>query len=225
MTREVFHHGCRVASLSAKEGLDAFADFIKPQKNVVLCSHNCRSFDARILLANMKKNGVELPQCVVGFCDTLHVLRKQVPGQPSYSLGALHSSLAKGQFMAHSAVGDVRGLCQVLRASNVTPTSAHFIGEVVTTASQLEAVMFQQERHAGVDSLQPLKKNGILSDAMIKRAAGSGLHMGHLKLAFQRDPEGGLRKLFSELSQGKPRVTKSSNIISRVAGYFQSLST
>ena len=55
---------------------------------------------------------------------------------------------------------------------------------------------------------------------MIEKTSSSGLNDEHLKLVFVRHGEDGLRSLFGEDFDGKPRVTK---ILSSLAEYFNSL--
>ena len=62
-----------------------------------------------------------------------------------------------------------------------------------------------------------------MSKGMVEKAASSGLNYEHLKLAFVRDGENGLRSLFCEEFGGKARVTKNNKVLSPVVQYFNSL--
>jgi len=55
---------------------------------------------------------------------------------------------------------------------------------------------------------------------MAKKIAHSGLQYFYLKLVCDRDGEDGIRNLFTELVNGRVRVTKCQKIICGVANYF-----
>ena len=55
---------------------------------------------------------------------------------------------------------------------------------------------------------------------MAEKMAGSGLSLVHLKLAFDRDNQSGIKNLLSEKNCGKTRVTNRTDVIDKVVKYF-----
>ena len=58
------------------------------------------------------------------------------------------------------------------------------------------------------------------SRCICEKIAKSGLVFNHLLLAFMRGGNEGVRSLFTELVNGKPRVTRSTKIINAVSQYL-----
>ena len=75
-------------------------------------------------------------------------------------------------------------------------------------------------RSSNLPSLQVLIQNNVLSESMAKKIADSGLNYSHIKLAYDRNGDDGIKDLFTEKFVGKRRVTADRKIISRVCQYF-----
>eukprot|EP00088_Acartia_fossae_P044253 TRINITY_DN4691_c0_g1_i23.p1 TRINITY_DN4691_c0_g1~~TRINITY_DN4691_c0_g1_i23.p1 ORF type:complete len:228 (-),score=26.72 TRINITY_DN4691_c0_g1_i23:578-1261(-) len=81
-------HGCALDAMDMKWGLIEFVEWLKSfGGKVVLIAHNCRNFDARILLKNFKEFHVPHEDVIVGFSDSLVASRFYFPGNEiSHSL-------------------------------------------------------------------------------------------------------------------------------------------
>ena len=64
-------------------------------------------------------------------------------------------------------------------------------------------------------------QNKVVSETMAKKIAESGLNYSHIKLAFDRNGDDGIKDLFTEKFVGKRRVTADKKIISKVCEYFR----
>ena len=96
--------------------------------------------------------------------------------------------------------------------------------EAKTTESHLGRVTFLTARAALLPGLKGAlcqANNRVVSDSMAMKIAGSGLSISHLALAFRRNKEDGIRQLFSQLVDGKPRVTKHESTIVKVNSFFK----
>ena len=69
-------------------------------------------------------------------------------------------------------------------------------------------------------TLKPLLDRKQVSLAMAKKIAGSGLTYGHLQCVFGRGGSEELEILFRSQDEGKVRVTKKDEIISRICKHF-----
>ena len=61
------------------------------------------------------ENSRQLAECreyVVGFCDSLSVLRTAFPGKPLYKLGVLYREIFHKNFNDHNALDDVQALAE-----------------------------------------------------------------------------------------------------------------
>ena len=75
-------------------------------------------------------------------------------------------------------------------------------------------------KSANQTSLHALEGTGTVTKSMCQKIAGSGLNLGHLKLAFNRDESNGIRQLFTEKFNKKARVTASKSVIMKVNTYL-----
>ena len=220
----LFSHGKLVPTVSITESLSMFSEWLTNLNDeVVLFGHNIKAFDIKHFLRHVKENKMGLYfDKIVGFIDTLPMLKSLYPNETSYSQVNLYQRIVGGEYNAHNSLDDVKALAKLLRFVN---TSEHTLCEFSITSLWAEQYCnFLSEKKRNVDSYNPLLQRKVLSKCMIDKAASSGLTYEHLKIVFVRDGEAGLRSLFSEEFEGKVRVTKSNKKITSVAQYFNSLS-
>ena len=61
-----------------------------------------------------------------------------------------------------------------------------------------------------------------VSKGMVLKIAQSGLGYDHMRLAFNRKEEEGLRAVLMELVKGKSRVTKEKGVLDKIGQHFAS---
>ncbi len=66
-------------------------------------------------------------------------------------------------------------------------------------------------------------KNKAISKSMARKICYGGLTYDHLKLAFERDEETGVRALLTERNGNKARVTNRGAIINSITSHFQEI--
>lgn len=74
-------------------------------------------------------------------------------------------------------------------------------------------------------SLEPLVRKKVISSVICQRLVSYSLSLNKLKLIHTRDPNNGIRNVFSEsLSDSKrARISKSKNVIDKVVEFLNSL--
>ena len=121
--------------------LVSFLDWLPD--STILCAHNAKNFDMHVLIEALNRNHLlqAAGQKVVGFVDTLPLLRAQMPQESSHSLGALYPSIF-GQPIAsaHDASGDSDALRNILFHQNL-PTAAF----CSNSATFISAVQYVEE--------------------------------------------------------------------------------
>lgn len=73
------------------------------------------------------------------------------------------------------------------------------------------------------ESLEPLLRCKVLSALMLRKLVVNGLSLSHLRQIHTRDPENGIRNVFTEPLTENPkaaRITKSAKVIQKVVEYF-----
>ena len=73
------------------------------------------------------------------------------------------------------------------------------------------------------ETLKALLLHNTISEniAIAKKIAQSGLSFLHLQLALTRNPQDGIRNLFTEFANGHVRITNRKAIISSVSSFFK----
>lgn len=107
-------------------------------------------------------------------------------------------------FDAHSALEDVKALQSLVLHLNIScdVLLKHSFGVDFV----LSSIKYKLKTNDNIVSLQPLSNS--VSNYMLKKIAQSGLSYEHLKIAYERGPEG-IENILSETnSDGVVRVTK-----------------
>ena len=104
-------------ALPLKVAIKQFLGFL--QSAEILCAHNGRSFDDKIVYGSLQRCGLEWPQDL-RFLDSYYDVSKKVwPGRRSYKLQVLHRALCPeaSSLRWHSALADSIGLANLLEAA------------------------------------------------------------------------------------------------------------
>ena len=217
----LFHNGTLVDSVDIRHALEEFSNWLESLNDeIVLIGHNIKSFDTKHFLRTVKINKMGLDfGMIVGYIDTLPLFKQLFPLEQSHKQTAIFKRVIGGEHNAHNALDDVKALAQILRQLSVaTAVSINFS---MTASSASEYYDQLQRKKDNTGTFRELRENNVLSKGMIDKAAESGLRYRHLKVAFQRDGEDGVRAIFSEKYNGKARVTAQKKIIKTVSEFLK----
>ena len=220
--RVLLHHGKEVASCSTRDAMLSFLAWARSP--FCLLTHNAKALDYQVLMSAACTSNVleEFEKGCVGFVDTLPLLKGVFEQAPTNRLGDLYLAATGTTFAAHDATADVAALKQVLLKSKATPEklAAHSF----SAASARQRFMYLRARNEKVGTLKLLTSGKVVSSSMAAKIAGSGLDYSHLKRAYDADKQDGLKALLHEEVPGskKPRVTKSSKVLSALCEHFSS---
>ena len=82
---------------------------------VTMMAHNGKRFDARILVSENARHGIEMPHNIY-HSDTIPVMKALFPGRSSYALGKIYEDVIGSPLPdAHDAMADVNGVIEVLK--------------------------------------------------------------------------------------------------------------
>lgn len=106
----LYRHGVAMQTLSVKDLLRRFIDYLSQFYRPLLVAHNAEKFDAPVIMRVMAENGLlqQFRQVVSGFVDTYQLSKRLYPYLPGYSLTALARRFLGQQFDAHNALEDAR---------------------------------------------------------------------------------------------------------------------
>mgnify|MGYP003690596629 CR=1 FL=1 len=217
----MFCQGKPVVCYSLHHVLKSFREWLTSFKDPVLFAHNCRKFDSLVLCNAMNKVlDVKLHECFSGFCDTLDFLRVILPNQEKFSLEYLVSHILKISYSAHDALEDSKVL-QRLTEFPEHVVDVHYLNHTFDVSSTCDILSLQIQVKQCYETLRPLLLHNTISENMAKKIAQSGLSFLHLQLAFTRNPQDGIRNLFTEFANGHVRITNRKTIISSVSSFFK----
>ena len=199
--------------------LKNFIEWLKSRMPCILVAHNCKVFDARLLVQEAEKNGVmdDLAQTVSGFADTLPAFRELLPGRESYSQENLVQDLLCKSYDAHNALSDVQTLYQLVnKFLNVKLLQQHSFNVSWVASCQ----RFLKEKNLLVNTLQPLVRGKYMSASMATNCASSGLGLHHLQQVYQKGKEEGVKQVLMERFDNKPRVSSNKQVLAKICQYF-----
>ena len=221
--RRLCKHGKPVSAVDSAMALKKFLDWLLSFKSsVILVAHNCHQFDLSVFLNAVLEANLDesFDKVVVGFADTLPLLRKALPGKASYALLALFADVVGGKFSAHDAAAGTEALLQVTAKLDLLDPDG-----TANLSSSLARTKYRAEKSRRRKTLQRLVDNKVVTVGMADKIAAAGLAYCHLQLAFRRNPENGLRLLLTEkCPDGKPRVTAVSRIHQALVDHFNASS-
>ena len=224
---QMFLHRKPVNAVIPIVALQTFLSWIEDRKPVLLVAHNA-TFDAKRLIRTLMAYKLEAVfcHCVSGIADTLPYFKGAFPDLANYKQETLVKSILKyesNKYQAHNALDDVIYLKKLYDYSSNGNSDA-YKNIVKYSKSTFFYTKFYKYQSAGeclLSSYKALITEKILSHAMCKKAAYSGLSFSHLKLAYDRKGHEGLIILLSEKCDGKVRVTNRRNIIKNLFRYFE----
>ncbi|KAK3108332.1 hypothetical protein FSP39_005757 [Pinctada imbricata] len=216
----LFKNGEPVDARGIKDSLSDFSTWIKKFPDPVLVAHNAK-FDAEILCNTLIRISDVDSNFIVGFVDTLSLLREKIPGRSSYKQEELAKDLLQQQYSAHDAPSDAAALQDIVQC--VCSNSDGFLKHSFSVQSVINTIQFEHMKSSNISSLYILFQKNVISKMILNKIAASGLNISHLQIAHRRDPENGIRNLLLEKvsSTGQPRVTANSRIISSISHHFQ----
>ena len=211
------YFGNPVPFQSIQSALESFLESIGNDKNVILAAHNGRNFDFKVLTEALKCTGLfdKFTCKVIGFCDTLSLLKKVCPNRSSYKQEALVNDVLGTTYPAHNACEDVKALRDLLLHLKVS--AGDFMKHTFSSKAIFEQNLFVKERMRNVQSLDVLIANGVIKRTFAEKIAGSGLALPHLRAIYERKGEDGLRDTFMiSNANGEPRVTKTKRLLDEI---------
>ncbi len=196
----------------SKDFVQWIEDSVGQNNKALLCAHNGRRFDSRVLMAALQAVNLDekFLNTVVGFVDTMNVLGKKIGSKEGgISQQVLFSKYVGQSYNAHDATGDVSALIQILQHFKVSFDD--FKGQSFPSVSVLQQERFLEEKRKNLPSLQVLLRDGnkVISACLAENIAGSGLRLEHLKCIYSREGMDGLKGVFAaKTTYGKSRIMR-----------------
>ena len=213
---QLYHDGKAVNTISIKETLTEFINFLKTFPNPVFIGHNIKAFDLIFLYNNLVKYELweTFVSIVVGFVDTLLIFKKEFPKRKSYKQEVLLSELMDKTYSAHNVLNDVKALQELLELVKSTLPKNIFNLSMIVNSVNAETQKA---------TLKPVEDCKAISKTMACKIAKNGLNYNHLKIAFERNGFDGLVVVLREKVNGIARVTKQGKIIQKIYQHFSQL--
>ncbi|XP_053388278.1 uncharacterized protein LOC128551445 [Mercenaria mercenaria] len=192
----------------------AFSEFLAwlnslSDGKVILAAHNGKVFDMKFLLKYVTETNCFNLFCknVYGFIDTLPLLRKLKPRMKSYKLTNLYEQTFGVTFEAHDALHDAKALQYIIKDRSIAFKEME--SYILTATEAVNYLLNRRHSRACAAEMENelCKNEKVITCSMAKKISESGLSYDHLKTAYLRDPENGIKLLLSEQVNGKPRVT------------------
>ncbi len=201
-----------VQAVSQKEALVSFVEFLEEHKPVVLVGQNIKAFDMKVLFNKLTSYGLwnRLCDITAGIVDIRLLAKEIVPAKACCNQEALVLRFLGTTYEAHNAINDVAALHKLwikIKPEILRKHESNIMSDIraCEDLTHLEA------------SYSELIQSKAMSQGMVSKAAKSGLCLGHLKKAIERDSIDGLTSLLThKRTSGKPRVTGTKHIIQRI---------
>ena len=110
-------------------------------------------------------------QKMVGYIDTLPLMKHLFPNEQSYSQIHLYRRILGSSYMAHDSLEDVKALGEILRF--IKCDSHIFIQFSMTSLWAKEYFCFISQNKSNIESLYPLLQSNAMSKGMVEKAASS----------------------------------------------------
>ena len=214
------HNGQAVETVSTKDCLVDFINYLASKESPICVGHNIRSFDCPILVHHLLACELfdQFVDSVHGFLDTLLLYKHLLPQRKSFRQEQLFKDIVGGQYEAHNAIADVAALRGLVEIADVSLESMESFTFCVGAVKHM--MMFNAQKSKNYQTLKELVSSGLLTKCMGEKIAGSGLQLSHLKTVFSRDGRVGIETLFGEKVDGKVRVTRTKRIIDNVCSFL-----
>ena len=206
----IYHRNKLVtAAVPTATALGMFVQFVESlDGQKVLIGHNSARFDIPILTRLLVKHGLlpRLNACVSAGLDTLPLCKllykKKDVGD--YKQVTIYKKLFNSNYSdAHNALADVLALERIY-------------------VEGIKGKLDIKNHVFSVNSSLLRRKLGDLpcSDTTARKLANTGIGKHHLKIAYDRDNENGIRNVLSEQIGNVPRVSKNAAVIRGLVNYF-----
>ena len=212
-----------VKALALTECLKEFLQFLKSlQSKVILAAHNGKVFDSRILIRALLAANLlsELQDVVIGFVDTLPMLKQLLPGRKSYKQEELVKDCLHKNYDAHNGLEDVKSLRALLL--QLKPPNSVFSSHSFKVEFVCHSLQHHGRMTTNLPTFNALVSNKVLSNSMARRIAGSGLNLRQISLIYARGGYDGLRSVLSAKRHGsnQSRVTASKKVLRALSEYL-----
>ena len=221
--RQMYYKEQLMETVSLEKAFKEFVHFLGARP-VLLIGHNVKVFDAPILLYASRACGVNIEPAIHGFLDTLLLFRGLYRDlAPNYKQDQLYQHFFPGEaYDAHNALADVVSLqALVARACPSQEDQQPFTFDMEYVKDTLHKR--QLKKHHLNRGWWKLIEEGVVSEGMGKKAAGSGLGVGHLKQVYAKSGAEGVKAVLSETIDGETRVTKQVAIIDKINQYLSTI--
>ena len=221
--RQMYYKEQLMETVSLEKAFKEFVHFLGARP-VLLIGHNVKVFDAPILLYASRVCGVNIEPAIHGFLDTLLLFRGLYRDlAPNYKQDQLYQHFFPGEaYDAHNALADVVSLqALVARACPSQEDQQPFTFDMEYVKDTLHKR--QLKKHHLNRGWWRLIEEGVVSEGMGKKAAGSGLGVGHLQQVYAKSGAEGVKAVLSETIDGETRVTKVQKIIDKINQYLSTL--
>ena len=217
--RVLTHHGDIVPSKPVKEVIAAFIEWLPI--GAVLVAHNGRAFDNLRLIRVMDalKMTTQFMDKVHAMGDTLPYMKEVFPDSPSYTLSSLCTEHLGLDYDAHDALEDCHALKKLVEHA-IAKLQGALQRHCWTLESVIKDVQYKNGQQERYNTVVDLVSDKIISQAMGKKIAGSGLMYSHLETIAKRDGFDGLSAVFKCKTGNAVRVTNSTKIITAVFKHF-----
>ncbi|XP_070170380.1 uncharacterized protein [Polyergus mexicanus] len=222
---KLFLNNERVSSSPLQEVLCAFKRWLTVlSKPCILVAHNGLRFDFPFLFRALKKKSMieDFKNLIVGFVDTLIILRKLYPerkGPGMFELSALAEYLQiKLPGNIHNATHDVRILEKI--ASKMIITTKETTKKIlVQNMKSFTELLAHETRLQKATVLRPSLNflEDVISKRMIKKLTNAGINRTKLQAIYKKSGKEGVVKFLSvKQKDNKPRVTKNKKILEKI---------
>ena len=154
------------------------------------------------------------------FLDTLQLFKKLLPGRQSYKHESLVKDCLNKSYGVHKSLEDVKSLGNLLLYHNPSCSSLSVHSFTVGFVSQ--SLEHYERETVNLPSFKCPVAGKILTNAIAKRIAGSGLNLHQIRLIHARGGYDGLHSvLSSKSSKGRSVVTASEKVLRSLSNYLE----
>ncbi|KAM0732898.1 DNA polymerase III PolC-type [Formica fusca] len=220
----LFLNNERVLSSPLQKVLCAFKRWLAALKPCILVAHNGLRFDFPLLFRALKKKSMieDFEKLIVGFADTLIILRKIYPerkGPEMFKLSTLAQELKiKLPRNFHNAAYDVQILEKI--ASKIIFTTNETTKKILAqNMKSFTKLLAHETRLQKAAVLRPSLNflEGVISKGMIKKLTNANINRIKLQAIYKKSGREGVVKFLSaKQKDNKPRVTKNNKILDKI---------
>ena len=177
---KLYVHGKEVSCVTQQSALLGLIDFLRSVSNPVLVGHNACSFDINILSEKLSEFQLlsTFHSLVPFFIDSLKVARRLFSKGDigNYKQQTLVEKLLHRQYIAHSAIEDVRSLQELF--------------DKTMKASICDQDLYSCKYSACKRSYQTLVRAKLINGEVVQKLSRNGISLNLLRVANLRDPKG-----------------------------------